>query len=193
MDNTGSFEIFPATSDRWSDIETLFGPRGACGGCWCMWWRLTRAQFEEQKGDGNHHSLHDLITNGSTPGLLAYTDGHPVGWCAVAPRSEYSALSRSRILKPVDEQPIWSIVCFFIARPARRKGLTLLLLQAAIQYARKNGATIVEGYPVEPKKEKMPDVFAFTGVRSAFDKAGFIEVARRSETRPIMRCYIDPQ
>ena len=102
----------------------------------------------------------------------------------------FSTLSRSRILKPVDTQPVWSVVCFFVSRSHRRKGLTVELLQAAVEYARRNGAKIVEGYPVEPKAGIAPDVFVFTGLASAFLQAGFTEVLRRSETRPIMRFYL---
>jgi GNAT superfamily N-acetyltransferase len=96
-------------------------------------------------------------------------------------------LSRSRVLKPVDDQPVWSVVCFFVARSQRHKGLTVKLLKAAVEYARANGARIIEGYPVEPKEGKSPDVFVYTGLFSAFKQAGFSEVLRRSETRPIMR------
>jgi GNAT superfamily N-acetyltransferase len=90
----------------------------------------------------------------------------------------------------VDEQPVWSVVCFFVARSQRRKGLTVELLKAAVDYARANGARIVEGYPVEPKAGKAPDIFVYTGLLSAFKQAGFTEILRRSETRPIMRYYL---
>lgn len=179
--------IEPVTAERWADFESLFGKRGACGGCWCMWWRLKRAQFEKQKGAGNRRAMKRIVDAGGTPGLLAYQDGEPIGWCSVAPRSDFSVLERSRVLAPVDGQPVWSIVCFFIARPYRRQGITVKLLQAAMRYAGQHGARIVEGYPVLPRKGRMPDVFAYTGLVSAFEKAGFREVARRSETRPIMR------
>ncbi|HZE88475.1 MAG TPA: GNAT family N-acetyltransferase, partial [Verrucomicrobiae bacterium] len=121
------------------------------------------------------------------PGILAYSGDRAVGWCAVAPRAALSALERSRILQPVDDQPVWSITCFFVAKPYRRRGLTVKLIEAAAAHARKGGATIVEGYPVEPRKGAMPDVFAFIGLAAAFRRAGFTEVARRSDARPIMR------
>jgi GNAT superfamily N-acetyltransferase len=182
-------EFFPVTPDRWGDLETLFGPRGACGGCWCMYWRQTRAEYEKKKGGGNRRALKKLVTSRRPPGLLAYADGRPVGWCAIAPREAYSTLERSRVLARIDDAPVWSVPCFFIARPLRRKGLTARLLAAAVEFARKNRATIVEGYPVEPKKGAMPDVFAFTGLAGSFKKAGFVEAGRRSPTRPIMRFY----
>jgi GNAT superfamily N-acetyltransferase len=131
-----------------------------------------------------------IVDSGIIPGILAYSDLEPVGWCSVAPREDYPVLARSRILKPVDEQPVWSIVCFFVARQQRRKGLTVGLLKAAVEHARSRGAKIIEGYPVEPRDGKAPDVFVFTGLSAAFKQAGFIEVLRRSETRPIMRYYL---
>ena len=185
-----NLEFHPVTPDRWKDFETLFGERGACGGCWCMWWRLKRSDFEKQKGQGNKKAMKKIISSGQVPGILAYSDDIPVAWCSIAPRETFSALERSRILKPVDDKPVWSIVCFFVAKPLRKKGVTIKLLQAAVLYAKEQGARIVEGYPVEPKKGKTADVFAYTGLASAFLKAGFKEVARRSETRPIMR-YIE--
>lgn len=155
-----------------------------------MYWRLTRSQYEEQQGELNRRNLKALVDTGNIPGILAYTGEEPVGWCSVAPREEFSTLARSRILKPVDEQPVWSVVCFFVARTQRRKGLTVELLKAAVDYAKSNGAKIVEGYPVEPKEGRAPDVFVYTGLSSSFKQAGFIEVLRRSETRPIMRYYL---
>ncbi len=152
-----------------------------------MWWRLKRSEFERRQGDGNKRAFKKIVASGEEPGILAYAGGQPIGWCAVAPREAYPVLDRSPTLKRVDDRPVWSVTCFFIARPWRRKGATVALLKAAIEYAARHGATIVEGYPVEPKKDSMPEVYAFTGMASAFRKAGFIEVARRSETRPIMR------
>ncbi len=180
----------PLTPARWRDLEALFGERGACGGCWCMWWRLKRSEYEKQKGEKNRQAFRKIVNSGQPPGLLAYQDGQAVAWCAVAPRETYPVLERSRVLKRVDDQPVWSVVCLFVARPHRRKGVTVELLKAAVEYARKQGAKIVEGYPVEPKSSKMPDTFVWTGLASAYSKAGFVEVARRSETRPIMRCFV---
>ena len=177
----------PLTPERWSDFEELFGPRGACGGCWCMYWRLSRRQYNEQHGELNRRNIKALVESGNIPGILAYLADEPVGWGSVAPREEFPTLGRSRILKPVDELPVWSVVCFFIARSHRHKGLTVALLKAAVEFARSNGARIVEGYPVDPKGGKSPDVFVYTGLVSAFNQAGFSEVLRRSETRPIMR------
>jgi GNAT superfamily N-acetyltransferase len=186
-------EFHPLTRERWSDFEELFGPRGACGGCWCMWWRLKRSKFEVQKGEANRRAMKAIVESGEVPGLLAYVQGKAVAWCSVAPRGHYSALQRSRILKPVDETPVWSVVCFFVIRGYRRKGITPRLLRAAVEYAKQRGGKVVEGYPVEPRKERMPDVLAYTGLAATFLKAGFTEVLRRSETRPIMRFHIQEE
>ena len=186
--NTQSLKFHPATTARWTDLERLFGERGACGGCWCMFWRVPRKEWDAQRGDGNKTAFQKIVETGRTaPGILAYAGREPVGWCAIAPRRQYVALERSRILKPVDDQPVWSISCLFIKRTHRRLGISGLLLKAAVAYAAKQGAKIIEGYPVEPTMEKMPDPFLWHGVPSAFKEAGFREVLRRSPTRPIMR------
>lgn len=181
------------TSRNWKDLETLFGPRGACGGCWCMFWRLPRTQFNQQKGEGNRAAFQKLARSKTPLGILAYAAEQPVAWCGVAPRESYPALERSRILKPIDDTPVWSVTCLFVSKPFRRRGITPRLLKAAVTYAGENGAEAVEGYPVEPKKASMPDPFAWTGIASAFLKAGFKEKLRRSETRPIMRYDLSNQ
>jgi GNAT superfamily N-acetyltransferase len=181
----------PVTPERWDELETLFGPRGAVGGCWCMWFRQKRSEFERLKGELNRQAMKAIVEAGQVPGLLAYAGDLPVAWCSVAPRQEFPSLDRSPVLKRVDDQPVWSVVCFFIARKYRRQKLSLALLQAALDYARQQGARIVEGYPIEPRRDSAPDIYAFTGLASTFLQAGFVEVARRSETRPIMRYYFD--
>jgi GNAT superfamily N-acetyltransferase len=180
-------EFYPLTRDRWVDFEKLFGQHGACGGCWCMWWRLSQSEFMQQRGEANKKALKGIVDSGIVPGILAYAEGQPVGWCAVALRETLPRLERSRILKRVDDKPVWSVVCFFVAKAFRGKGVSVGLLEAAVDYVRKQGGRIVEGYPVEPKKGWAPDPFVYTGLASAFRKVGFAEVIRRSETRPIMR------
>ena len=180
------FSFRPLTPDRWPDVEYLFGPRGACAGCWCMWWRLSRPEWNRGKGEGNRKAFRKLVRSGAEPGVLAYADGEAVGWCAIAPRGQYPRLDGSRILKPVDDQPVWSVTCFYVARGFRHQGLSAALLKAAVDFARARGAKIVEGYPHDTKKATA-DVFVYTGLASAFRKTGFKEVARRSKTRPIMR------
>ena len=131
-----------------------------------------------------------IVDSGQTPGILAYIKGNPIGWCSIAPREKYQRLNRSRILKRIDDKPVWSIVCFFVKKEFRNKGISFALLKEAINYAKQCGGTIVEGYPIEPKKDRSPDVFVYPGLASTFRKVGFLEVIRRSETRPIMRFQI---
>jgi len=154
-----------------------------------MWPRLARSQYEAQKGALNKRAMKKLVDGGRTPGIIAYQNGRPIAWCSVAPREEFLRLERSRILKPVDEQPVWSVVCFFVAKGHRGGGLSAKLLKAAIAFVRERGGRIVEGYPVETQK-KQPDAFMWTGLAAAFIKAGFKECARRSSTRPVMRYMI---
>ncbi len=187
---SSKYKFFPVTNERWKDFEKLFGEKGACAGCWCMYWRLKQSVLEAQKGNGNKRAMKKIIGSGKIPGIIAYAEAEPIGWCSVAPREEFSKLDNSRILKPVDEKTVWSVVCFFIHKDHRRKGLSIALLNAAKKFVKSNGGKILEGYPIEPKKDKMPDAFAWTGLSAAFQSAGFKEVARRSETRPIMRFFL---
>lgn len=182
--------IHPFTVERWDDFVQLFGPRGACAGCWCMFWKLPRKEYDAGRGDPNRRAMRTLLESGRTPGLLAFMDGVPAGWIAVEPRSEYPGLARSRVLAPLDETPVWSVPCFFVDKRFRRQGLTVALLKAAVDYVKVRGGKVVEGYPVETKDEKAPAAFIYTGTVSAFVKAGFVEAGRRSATRPIMRCII---
>ena len=183
----------PLTIERWPDLEQLFGERGACGGCWCMSWRLKRSVWEEQKGLQNKRAFKRLVRTRQPIGVLAYTADVPVGWCAVGPRETLPFLERSRVLRAVDDKPVWSISCLFVERGNRRKGVSVRLLRAAIDYARSCGATTVEGYPTQPRTDSIPDAFAWTGIPSAFEQAGFKEVLRRSDTRPIMRYRLRPR
>jgi GNAT superfamily N-acetyltransferase len=176
------------TDSNWEDFVQLFGANGACGGCWCMLWRLSRKRFDAQKGAGNKRAMRALVREGCEPGLLAYRGERAIGWCALAPRADYPALERSRVLSPVDDHPCWSVACLFVHREFRGQGVATALLRAAAEHARERGAEILEGYPVEPRgSQRIPPAFAWTGIPSAFRAAGFREVARRSPTRPIMR------
>ena len=186
-------EIYPLDISRWKDFEALFGERGACGGCWCMSWRLKKADFEKQKGNMNKESLKRLVEANEPTGLLAYLDGKAIGWCAVAPREVYIRLEKSRILKKIDDKPVWSISCFFIAKEYRRSGISEILINGAINYCMEKGAEIIEAYPEEPYSSKVPDAFMWKGMPSAFQKAGFVVAERRSRTRPIMRYYLAKQ
>jgi GNAT superfamily N-acetyltransferase len=178
------------TPERWADLEQLFGANGACGGCWCMWWRLGHAEFKQKKGAPNRRAFRRLVESGAVPGILAYAGNDPVGWCAVEPRAAYPRFAVSRNLKPVDDQPVWSVTCFFVARPFRRQGITVQLLEAAKKHARKHGGRILEGYPIEPGGGTVPAAFAWTGFVPAFRSAGFVELLRRSPRQPIVRCAL---
>ena len=190
----------PLTKKTWKDFENLFGSRGACGGCWCMAWRLKSSEFEKKKGDGNRKAMKYLVENGKQIGIIGYIGKEPIGWCAVAPREKFIRLENSRVLARLDEEPVWSITCFFIAKNYRRMGLSSELLKSVIDYCKKlNSAKshpankkvkMLEGYPTVPYNTSIPATFAWTGIPSAFEKAGFKEAARRSKTRPIMRYQI---
>lgn len=185
-----ALDIHPVTSARWDDLVALFGPQGQQGGCWCMWNRQSNREFEECKGELNRNALHQIVGEGKTPGLLAYDNGVVVGWVSLGPREVFPRLQRSRVTKPVDDVPVWAITCFVISSRHRRTGIATQLLAAAIEYARSQGAIAVEGYPVEPRKDEMPAIYAWMGLASMFTRAGFVEMARRSEHRPVMRLVI---
>jgi GNAT superfamily N-acetyltransferase len=176
----------PLTPARWQDFETLFGDNGACGGCWCMAWRLQNKAFQQNKGAGNKRAIKKVIEKGKPPGIVAYSGREPIGWISIAPRTEFVRLEGSKVLAPIDDQPVWSVSCFFVRKDFRQQGLTVELLNAAADFARKKGAKIVEGYPYD-LNQKMAPPFVWTGLAAAFQKAGFKEAARRSKTRPIMR------
>lgn len=180
----------PVTMKEWDDLQQLFGKNGASNGCWCMWWRIKRSEFEKQQGEGNRRALKKIIETGEVPGILAYIENRPVGWCSIAPREHFPVLDRSRTLKRVDSEPVWSIVCFFIEKPFRGRGLTLRLIKGAVEYAKSRGAKIVEAYPLNAEKTKDPTVEGYTGFVTTFQKAGFREIIRRSERRSLMRYFI---
>jgi len=185
-----TFTVEPVTPERWRDLERLFGPRGACAGCWCMYWCLSASRYQEMKGEDNKRALHARVRAGDVPGLIGYVDGEAVAWCAVEPRERYPRLAGSRILSPVDDRPVWSVSCLYVRADHRRQGLTAEMLKAAALHARAHGASLIEGYPHDPGAERMGAAFAWTGFASAFRAAGFEEVARRSPKRPIMRCEL---
>lgn len=154
-----------------------------------MYWKLRGKAYEEARGYATRQMHKSIVDSGTVTGLLAYLHGEVVGWVAVEPRSAYEKLAHSRTLKPVDDQPVWSVTCFFVAKKHRRKGITVELLKAAVEHVKSQGGRIVEGYPVDVKDNAAPP-FIFTGTASAFKQAGFKEVARNSPTRPIFRYVV---
>lgn len=152
-----------------------------------MWFRETRAEYDRKRGEGNRRAMRALVRSGQIPGLIAYAEGEPVGWVSVGRREDYPVLDRSRILRSVDEQPVWSVVCFFVARACRGRGVTRSLLDGAEAYVRAHRGTILEAYPVDPEGARIPADAGFHGLASTFFASGYREVARRSPTRPIVR------
>lgn len=181
----------PLTPDRWDDFVKLFGKHGAYGGCWCMWWRETRAEFARRQGAGNRRAMKTIVESGGVPGLLAYARGEPAGWISVAPREDFSALERSRTLRRINGKNVWSIVCLFIGGEYRGRGIAVPLIRAALAHARKGGAKIVEAYPTVPGEGPRTPASAYMGVPAMFRRAGFVECARPSRRKVIMRYFFD--
>jgi GNAT superfamily N-acetyltransferase len=187
---TDPLRIEPLHEHNWDDLEQLFGKHGAYAGCWCMYWRVTGREFASQAGRGTRAALRALAAQDgpSAPGLLAYAGTTPVGWCSVGPREVFGRLERSPFLRRIDDEPqVWAIVCFYVARPARGQGVSRTLLEAAIAYAAAHGARIVEGYPSVVGDERVPSSDLYQGTLDMFLSAGFVEVARHTKHRPIMR------
>ncbi len=189
MTSTG-IEVWPLTLERWADLEQLFAEPGDAGRCWCMWWYLKRSEFSGLGRDGRKSRFRSLVEAGQVPGLLAYVDGQPAGWCAIGPRESFGRLERSPVLRRVDDECVWSIVCFFVGHRYRRQGLMSALLQGAISFAADQGVHVLEGYPMAFDGECRRDGDAYTGVASVFTAFGFEEVARPSAARRIMRFRI---
>jgi GNAT superfamily N-acetyltransferase len=192
LPNAGTrFEIHPLIPQRWRDFETLFGAHGAYGGCWCMWWRSTRREFEKRKGEGNRRAMKAIVDSGKIPGLLAYLETEPVGWCSVAPREEFSSLQRSPVLKRLDDRLVWSIVCFYVAKGFRGQGIAEALIGGALDYVRSRGGSMVEAYPTPPKETPLAPVSSYMGLPAMFTRAGFVECAHPSRSKRVMRCRLN--
>lgn len=188
-------EIHPATADRWADMEKLFGSRGGYAGCWCMYWRVRHAEFGKINGEAAKAAMHALTKNPIAPGVLAYLEGQAVGWCSIGPRTDYIALAHSKDLAPLDDTPVWSIVCFFIDKQFRRQGVSAELLRGAVRYAAEHGAKVVEAYPIDMDCERLKGknltrYSGFMGIVSVFKKAGFEQVKAANEVQWIMRYQV---
>jgi GNAT superfamily N-acetyltransferase len=180
-------EIHPLTKRRWPDFEALFGPRGAYGGCWCMWWRTSRKEFTANQGAGNRRAMKALVESGRVPGLIGYVDGEPAAWCALGPREDFPSIGRSRVLKRIDDQPVWSLPCLFVGKDFRGRNLAEAMIRGAVDYVRSQGGRILEAYPTVPREGRLPPVSSFMGMPDLFARAGFTECARPSQARMIMR------
>jgi ribosomal protein S18 acetylase RimI-like enzyme len=185
-------DVQPLTRERWPDLVELFNRPGGSivRGCWCMYYRNARGAGGE--GRKNRAAMKRVVDRGVVPGLIGYADGSPVAWLSLGPREAYEKLRRSPVMKPVDDRPVWSIVCFYVDRRARGQRAAERMLQEGIAYARSKGVRMLEAYPVD-KPEPSHDDFMFHGAKRMFDRAGFVEVARRKETRPVMRRTLRPR
>lgn len=184
-------EIEPLTRDRWADLVELFGRPGAsvARGCYCMYYRRSgphKVRVGMTYSELNKRSLKRLVDRGVVPGLIGYEKGRPIGWVSLGPREDYAKLERSPVMKAVDERPVWSIICFVVDPEARHRGVAEAMLKGAVTWARKQGVTLLEAYPCD-KRGKAADDSMWFGAKSMFDRAGFVEVARRKPTRPVMR------
>lgn len=174
------------SENTWNDLQELFGEKGACGGCWCMTPRLSSAEYNKNKGDKNKKLFLQLIKRCEPLGVLAYYDKKPIAWCSVSPKSTLKQMKNSRIMDLTPDEDTWSIVCLFIKKEFRMKQISSVIIKQAVDYAFRNGAKTVEAYPVISKNDKMPDVFAWTGIWKSYAKAGFKKVKQVSETKLIM-------
>jgi GNAT superfamily N-acetyltransferase len=191
-----TIEIHPLTRQRLPDLAALFDQGGDPKWCRCAYYRLRGVDFSAGSKQRNQRVLERSVdvtaAEGRGPGLVAYRDGEAVGWVSVGPRDDYERLQHSKVLAPVDEKPVWSIVCFVVARAERGEGIATALLDAAVDYARQHGATLVEAYPIETDGERVSSALVYKGTLGMFERAGFEVVERRqanaaSAPRPIVR------
>ncbi|WP_291378825.1 GNAT family N-acetyltransferase [Demequina sp.] len=175
-------EIRPATVGRWDDLRVILGPKDLdTPSCWCLAMRVSQSdpRLKGLKDDRTAFArarvavAKDLCAAETPPGVLAYVDGEVVGWCSVSPRASYSRLATSRVIPHVDDQPVWSVVCFVVRAGWRRRGLAGHLLEGAVEFARTHGATIVEGYPADNRGDKIDVASAYIGTRTLFERHGF--------------------
>jgi GNAT superfamily N-acetyltransferase len=187
-------EVVPVSPDRWSDVVDLFtrkGPRGGTpmtDGCWCQFWLLRGKDADAAWGAKGRRRLSGEVKRGTQPGLLAYMDGVPVGWCRVGPREMFDRLENSATLRRVDDEPVWSVVCFYVHPSAKRQGVARALLAGAETHAATHGARLVEAYPVGPKQINLD---AYTGYAPMYEAAGY-EVVRRAGRRTVVRKQVAP-
>jgi GNAT superfamily N-acetyltransferase len=194
----GDLKVVPLTPERFPEVAALFEEGGDPKWCWCVYFRFRGRDWSNSTAGQNRAALEDLTATGRPPGLVAYQDGRAVGWVSLGPREEYERLAWSKVLAPVDDTPVWSIVCFVVSRRARGRGSAATMLDAAVAYAREEGATTLEAYPVAAGDGRIPAANAYRGTLSMFEKAGCHVVVRRqynatSPIRPIVRRSLDPR
>jgi len=168
-----AFDTCPVTSGRVDDFVAVANPNRRASHCWCLSHRLTAGEVSALGGGSRESAFRALCERANPPGVIGYDDGEPVGWCSVGPRSENTRLSRSRLIRPIDDLPVWSIICVVIRRGRRRRGYTTPLIHGAVEYAASRGAPAVESYPVDPGAGRIDLTMAFVGTRAMFEKAGF--------------------
>jgi len=187
--------VHPLTPERWPGLEAIFNARGCsvARGCWCMFYRQAEAPTPPPKGmtraQARRAELKALVHGDRPPGLIGYRGKVPVGWVSLGPREEFAKLVRSPVMKAVDDQPVWSIICFVVPSEYRGQGVAQALLAGAVKYAKSRGATLVEAYPVD-KPHRSDDDSMWFGAKSMYDREGFDEVARRKPTRPVVRLKV---
>jgi GNAT superfamily N-acetyltransferase len=183
-----SVEIQVASAERWDDVVAVMGEKGAYGGCWCMFWRQDNQEIHSQTADDNRAALQRLVASGRPIGLLLYRDDRPVGWCQVAPRPDFWRLFHTRGLdmESPDDASVWSIICVYVMRGARGKGAAGQLVQAAVEYAAQQGASVIEAYPVaDPSTGRKTQLSS--GTVGMFSSAGFTTVSPPAGRRVLMR------
>lgn len=197
MTDVAPLEFHPLTPDRLPDLASLFEQGGDPKWCWCAYFRVRSVDFSNASKARHRgilaRAVEDTARENRAPGLVAYRGSEAVGWISIGPREDYERLVHSRVLAPVDDEPVWSIVCFVVGRRTRGQGVARRLLAAGIAYARAHGASMLEAYPVEVTEGgRIPSAEVYRGTLSMFEDAGFRVVARRQPpgakaTRPIVR------
>ena len=176
---------------HWSAIEQLFGKNGACGGCWCQWWRVKRGGrlWEQTKGKRARMMMKKSVTSGTALGILAFDDKTPVGWCSYGPRKEFPRVETVKAYRRDDVADVWCINCFYITRKYRGRGIARGLLGSALAAMKRQKVSLVEAYPVTESRDgkKLAAAFSWTGPMNIFQEVGFREVQRLAQTKPLVR------
>lgn len=168
-----AFETRPIAPERIDDFVAVANPNRRASHCWCLAHRLTAAEIAELGGGSREAAFGALCGREHPPGVIGYDDGEPVGWCSIGPRAENTRLSRSRLIRPLDDLQVWSIICVVVRGGHRRRGHTTPLIEGAVEYAASRGAPAVESYPVDPGTGRIDLTMAFVGTRAMFETAGF--------------------